>query len=307
MNICMKNDQKIEQPKSVLITDLDDTLWDWLGIWHASFKPMLDEIIIALDEPEHEIIAAIKSIHQRVGTSEYFFLPQDLETHFGRPNDFNSIKLKYGKALEASKKGMKAELKLFPSVLETLHKLKETGTYLVGYTESMAYASIQRLRELGLDGVFDVLYSLEDHNHPEGLVLSEVRSKDASNYSLNITEHRQLPVHEVKPNPKVLTEIVARIYSTPENCVYIGDKLIKDVSMAQDAGILDIHAKYGEAKSRFEYNLLKQVTHWKPDDVEKEKLTTEKEITPSISLNNEFGEITNFIEFRRYEMVTKNG
>lgn len=290
--------------KSVLITDLDDTLWDWLGIWHSSFRPMLDEIIRALEEPEVKIISAIKSIHERVGTSEYFFLAQDLETHFGRASDFESIKRIYGKAIEASKVGRQAKLKLFPSVQDTLHQLKERGTYLVGYTESMAYASIQRLKELGLDGVFDLLYSIEDHAHPDGLDLNKVRSRDANNYSLNVTEHKKLPIYEVKPNPKILNKIISYIDSSPEQCVYIGDKLIKDVSMAQDAQVLDVHAKYGEAKLKNEYKLLKQVTHWKADAVEIEKITTEKDVKPTIVLHQEFGEITKFIDFQKYEMAS---
>ena len=32
------------KPTSVVIMDLDDTLWDWVGIWHASFTAMLDRL-----------------------------------------------------------------------------------------------------------------------------------------------------------------------------------------------------------------------------------------------------------------------
>jgi hypothetical protein len=30
---------------SLLITDLDNTLFDWFGIWHASFSAMLDKTV----------------------------------------------------------------------------------------------------------------------------------------------------------------------------------------------------------------------------------------------------------------------
>ena len=27
-----------------VVTDLDDTIWDWLNMWHGSFSPYFEEI-----------------------------------------------------------------------------------------------------------------------------------------------------------------------------------------------------------------------------------------------------------------------
>ena len=47
----------VGQKASVLITDLDNTLFDWVDIWHASFEAMLSEISkisgISIDALKH--------------------------------------------------------------------------------------------------------------------------------------------------------------------------------------------------------------------------------------------------------------
>ncbi len=58
-------------------------------------------------------------------------------------------------------------LVLYPTVAETLLKIKGRGTRIIGYTESMAFYSNYRVRRLGLDGVLDYVFCPEDHVLPE--------------------------------------------------------------------------------------------------------------------------------------------
>ncbi|CAM4322419.1 hypothetical protein PARU111607_13735 [Palleronia rufa] len=59
--------------------------------------------------------------------------------------------------------------------------------------------------------------------------------------------------------------------------------------MAQDAGILDVHAAYGQAQDREQYELLKEVTHWTDQDVKREQeIQSRKSVIPSISLPKNF-------------------
>jgi phosphoglycolate phosphatase-like HAD superfamily hydrolase len=131
--------------KTVLITDLDDTLWDWLNIWHSSFRPMFEEILRVTGVPEDEMISMVKSIHEKRGTSEYTFLLEDIEAHYGGSTDVDTIRKKYDAALHAFRRGRKDAQKLFPGVETTLQHIKKCGARIVAYTESQAYATIQRL------------------------------------------------------------------------------------------------------------------------------------------------------------------
>lgn len=67
---------------------------------------------------------------------------------------------------------------------------------------------------------------------------------------------------------------------------------MKDIRMAQTAGVLDVHAKYGEAQRRPEYDLLRRVSHW-PDEVvsHERQLLEDPEIEPTVSLVHGFYEL----------------
>ena len=51
---------------------------------------------------------------------------------------------------------------------------------------------------------------------------------------------------------------------------------MKDVAMAQSAGVMDVHAKYGEAQTKPEYELLRRVSHWPDEDVQKEQAIVQR-------------------------------
>jgi phosphoglycolate phosphatase-like HAD superfamily hydrolase len=45
----------------------------------------------------------------------------------------------------------------------------------------------------------------------------------------------------VKPNPGILLSIIADLGGTVGEVVYVGDNILKDVYMAQQAGVTDVH------------------------------------------------------------------
>ena len=112
-------------------------------------------------------------------------------------------------------------------------------------------------------------------------------------YELQVTETRHTPPGELKPNPRVLLDIIKGVGSTIDRCAYVGDSLFKDVAMARDVGVFDIHAKYGESQRREEYDLLRHVSHWTEEDVQREKAITDKgqHFKPSAVLTDSFAEI----------------
>jgi phosphoglycolate phosphatase-like HAD superfamily hydrolase len=283
--------------RTVLITDLDDTLWDWLNIWYSSFYPMFQEIVRITGTSEDELIPVIKKIHEQRGTSEYSFLLQDLESHYGRPSDFATVRRKYDTATHAFRRGRKDAQQLLPGALETLKHIKARGAKLVGYTESMAFATIQRLKAFELDGVLDILYSPQDHDYPQGLDLDHVRSLESTAYKLQKTVHHHTAPGELKPNVKILESMIKDMGANKDDCVYVGDKKLKDIAMARDAGVLDAWAQYGNKIHTAEYAFLKRVTHWTPKAVSDEAT---KDVPATITLKNSFAELLNYVRFERF-------
>jgi len=255
--------------RSVLITDVDNTLFDWVHVWHAAFSAMLAELLRLSRLNEPVLLAEIRKVHQRAGTSEYSFLIGELEVLRGPAGDTPVLDF-YAPAIAAFRAARQRTLEFYPGVLTTLEELNRRGTLLICYTESLAYYSQYRFRKLGLDRLIDYLYSPPDHDLPDGLSREEIRFHDAAHYELARTEHRFTPPGEFKPNPDILRSILHSLNVPAEQAVYIGDSPHKDIWMAQQAGVTDALAAYGAAQCQESYALLRKVSHWPETDVVRE-------------------------------------
>lgn len=280
-----------KEAKRVLITDLDNTLFDWFGVWYCSFNAMLEKVVEISLISEDTLISEIKCVHQKHGTSEYSFLLEELPSLQKKYGDRKSINLAMDEAIHAYRSERKKMLKLYPTVYETLIELKNRNVSIIGYTESKEYYSNYRIHKLGLDGIIDELYSPRDHNVPD-----EVESQ--TQYKLVKTINKHTPENELKPNPSILLDIISHAHVEPKDCIYIGDSEMKDIAMAQDANVTDVFAKYGTChfdNQKNAYELLRKVTHWTDEDVERERQIKEnkRNVTPSF-VANQFSDILFF-------------
>jgi FMN phosphatase YigB (HAD superfamily) len=289
-----------------LILDLDNTLFDWFAVWYASFEPIYKEIIAVTDRPVEEIEAEIRRVHQARRTSEYTFLLEEIDT-LKELRERGDVRQQFQNAIELSRRGRDQNLRLYPSVFRSLWDIKRTGTKIVAYTESMGFYSAYRLKRFGLDGVIDILFSPEDHAIPAGVSIDSLRRLPDEFYELQVTQVQHTPPGELKPNPRVLLDIISAVDSTADRCAYVGDSLFKDVAMARDVGVFDIHAKYGESQRRSEYKLLQRVSHWTEADVQREKAIIERghNFEPSAVLRDCFAEIFIYCEFKQFSLAMK--
>lgn len=267
------------ETKRVLVTDLDNTVWDWFAAWHGSFSAMLNELIRASGVPREVLENQIRDIHQHRGTTEYSNLLDEIPALIASVQD-EPVWPHFISALELLRSERRALTKLYPGVRASLEAIKAAGFTIVAYTESNAYWTEWRIRHTQLDGIIDVLYSSPDHDLPMGMTVDDLRSRPDEHYGLRITEHRQVPRGVIKPNPAVLLDILDKQGFAPMDACYIGDSLMKDISMAQEAGVMDVHAKYGEVQRLPEYDLLRRVSHWTQEDVIREKALADG--TPNI-------------------------
>jgi phosphoglycolate phosphatase-like HAD superfamily hydrolase len=286
----------------LVITDLDNTLYDWFEPWYRAFSAFLDRLELDSGIPRQVLIQEIKRIHERHQTSEYAFLLQEIPSLQVLHPGEDVVRI-YDQAVHDYSRYRKQHRRLYSGVLSTLKTLKRTGVMIVGYTESMGFYSASRVRALGLDGMMEVLYSPEDHSLPPGSAREKIRKYPAESYNLQRTEHRHTPRGEIKPNPAVLLDIICEVGGDVETTIYVGDSLIKDVSMAQDAGVMDVHAEYGTSHTREEYELLRSVTHWTAEQVEQERVAGSRTVRPTFVLARGFEEILDLFEFRSFREV----
>jgi phosphoglycolate phosphatase-like HAD superfamily hydrolase len=287
---------------SVLVTDLDNTLFDWFDIWHTSFSAMLDEIVRISGLPVEVLEREIKAVHEKHGTSEYAFLIEELPSLAAKHPSQNVMEV-YEPAIEAYRQARRSRLVLYPSVRETLEHIKASGTLVIGYTESLEFYTTYRMIKLGLDGLLDFVYFPPDHSLPEGLDASQIRRYDADAYRLRLTQTRHTPKGETKPNPKLLSHILEQCGADKAMTAYIGDKLDKDVRMAQAADVLDVYAKYGDPVRDERYELLRRVTHWRSTSVETERQATQETVSPTYTLEQSFGQLLQTVDFTAFAKV----
>jgi HAD superfamily hydrolase (TIGR01549 family) len=239
-----------------------------------------------------------KQVHEKYGTSEYVFASEKLPS-LHKKYSLREIRKIEDEAFKASQKARQGATKLFPGVLETLSSLKEENEcMIVGFTESKAYYAGQRIREFGLDGIIKYLYSSE-HTEMPAREQRRLQQPPYNLYELRKTKVRYTPKGIAKPDPVILQTILQDLGADPEETLYIGDKLDRDITMAQSAGVIDVHASYGEAKDRPEYELLRQVTHWTQEAVERERETGITEASPSYTISN-FAELKKRFKFARF-------
>lgn len=284
----------------VLVTDVDNTLFDWFGVWHASFSAMLSRLEEITGKCQEEFFPEIREIHQKNGTSEYSLLLSQMPSLisiYGEENVLDAVE----PAISAFRQARRRELRLYDGVFETLQEIKASGALIVAYTESQAFYTNYRFRKLNLDGLIDILYSPPDHDFPDEVTRLSIRSRPTRDYEFRHTQHRFTPKGELKPNPQLLLDILNDCNVGKDSAVYVGDSLFKDIAMAKDAGVADYYAQYGASHSKNEYQLLVNVTHWSDEDVAREKKISERTIEPTTTLSKSFSQLNDLIEWVPYD------
>jgi phosphoglycolate phosphatase-like HAD superfamily hydrolase len=260
---------------------------------------MLDKISDISGIPAGVLEAEVKPIHEKHGTSEYAFLVEEMPSLQAKHHPGDNLAAIYESAIIAFREARKKELHLYPSVRETLETIRRVGCLIIGYTESLEFYSTYRVRKLELDGVLDIVYFPPDHDLPDSR--ARIRHYDPDVYKLNRTRIYHTPKGAVKPNPELLSRILQDAGGIKAIAAYVGDSLMKDVAMAQSAGIKDVWAKYGSSHQKAEYELLRRVTHWTAEAVEKERALSAGDVAPTYVLERSFAEILDIFKFERFE------
>lgn len=252
--------------KKLIITDLDDTLYDWIGFFIPSFYGMVDEIVNITKINKDILLKEFKSIHQSYGSVEYPFaaleLPSILNKYNGKSKE--EIKEILGEAFHKFNSVRKRNLQLYDGVEDTLKRLFENGVTIIGYTESAQENGFYRLKRLGISQYFKHIYTSE--------------SKYESNIPL---DEKIITVKTKKPDKDVLISICEQENCIISDAVYIGDSLTKDVYMAKLANITSVWVNYPKENNNY-YDLLIDITSWTEDDFKREKKLKKQYISSGI-------------------------
>lgn len=268
----------------LVICDLDNTLYDWVGYFVPAFDAMVGELVDATGISEEKLLDSFRRVHQRRGTSEYALAVAELDVLAEVDASLNVRERlnKHSAALAAFRERRRRGLHLYPDVRRTVEALRNADKAIVAHTDAMGIYARTRLRQLGIEDLFDGVWALSDHELPGELHHDEVRRLlDVEPESSRQLLGRDVSPAESKPNPAVVHEILRSFGAAPDEALYIGDNLTKDVLVAQCAGVVDVYAAYGRAHERAQYQRLVDITHWTESDVRRERELRQPDVRPT--------------------------
>ncbi|WP_372571440.1 HAD family hydrolase [Ruegeria jejuensis] len=280
----------------LLICDLDNTLYDWVGYFVVSFYDMIEKMVEISGCDKEALLDDFRSVHRKHHDSEHPFALLETETvrRLHPKATVQEIAKIYDPAFHAFNSSRKRNLTLYPGVMSALKVLHASGVTLVAHTESKLFSATGRMQRLQLTKYFSRLYCRE---------ASASLNPAAGSYSMpldNFPRNRisELSHHQRKPNVQVVKEICEVEGVATSDAAYVGDSIARDIMMANDAGIFSIWAKYGSYSSKSDYQKLVRISHWSDEDVVRERFLAHKakDARPNAVLCNSFDEILDHIE-----------
>jgi len=280
----------MRERKILLVCDLDNTLYDWVGYFVRSFYAMVDKFVEMTGCDKGKLLDDFRQVHQAYHDSEQPFslletaTVRELFPGLSRKELLHRLE----PAFQAFNSCREKTLKLHDGVTETLEKLTDADVIMVAHSESRLFSAVDRLRRLGLIDFFSRVYcrkSNSKHPDPEraGVWLND----------FPMDKIVELSRHQAKPSVSVLNEICSGQNVSVSQAAYIGDSIARDVLMAKKTGVFSIWAAYGANHDPNEYEKLVRITHWTPADVKKEKRLQKqaKRVKPDYVAERSFSEI----------------
>jgi FMN phosphatase YigB (HAD superfamily) len=253
----------VDRPRvSLLITDLDNTVYDWLSAFVPAFYAMVEIAAPLIGIEVDHLLDELQVVHRSHSDSEHPFAlleTRSVQRNF-RGRSEEELLSYLDPAFHAFNKVRKEHLKLYDGVYDTLEELFSKRVPIVAYTDARVINCLFRLERLGVKQFFSRLYAP-----------AHVR-RELDSDVLTDGFVRLLAAADKKPNPQTLLDICAEFGAAPGATVYVGDSLVRDIYMANAAGVHSAWAKFGTMYDKALWPKLVRVTHWTDADVEREKV-----------------------------------
>ncbi|MCL2540057.1 MAG: HAD family hydrolase [Firmicutes bacterium] len=239
----------------LVITDLDNTLYNWLAYFVPAFFGMAGKVAEILDLPLDEVITQYRQLNHQHNNVEPSYSTLALPCVLNKYPNKSQMELKeiFEPAFALFRSGRKEKLRLYSGVMKTLNAIRKQGILIVGCSDSTLEALQKRLTILKIESKFARLYVRENtfvcsiKKPPEMPVVVKEMAHAAS-----------------KPNPELLLTICKDMGVAPHEAVYVGDSHLRDIGMANLAGITSVWARYGSIARKAILNQIRLVSFHSP-------------------------------------------
>ena len=279
----------------LLVTDLDNTLYDWVTYFTLSVFEMLSVAADILKISEVDLSQDIKKVHQKHHNTEHpFALLETDAVALAFPDLTRKQRAeRMDAAFYAFNKSRKQTLRLYPGVREALETIQEQGSYIVGHTEATVPNALFRIRNLDIENIITSLYATEPTGDGH---TDEERSVEFLSTQINL---KYLAKEERKPDPRILLDICNDVGVSPSQTLYVGDSISRDVGMAKESGAWAALAEFGTKYDRHLWDQLVTITHWTTEDIERARNAQKKfgHAKPDVILRDSYAEVLDHFLF----------
>jgi phosphoglycolate phosphatase len=279
----------------LLVTDLDNTLYDWVTFFAYALYEMVSEAADILEVSQETLLDDMRRVHQRYGNSEYPLALIETDSALKKYRGLGppEITCLLNKAFQKFNWARRQSLALYPGVSKTLKQLHDQGVLIVGHTEATSVNALFRLRKLGIAPYFTRLYAQASERED---LIDLIWEKHVGESGPNVAH---LHHGERKPNPQILVKICCDMHVSPAHALYVGDSIVSDVGMAKEVGVWAAWAEYGTRFDLAAWDKLVRITHWTPQDVDRVKLARDRygRSLPDAVLHSEYSEILQHFSF----------
>lgn len=246
---------------SLLVCDIDNTVFDWVSYYVHALEPMFDKVAEIVPVPREQVIREAKKVFEHHDSIEYPFLVQELPSirkYYG-----NNVDRLLDEAVRPAREVFLQQaalyLRPYKDVMGALQEVRRRFPSLpiVALTDAPRYVAMWKLNKLGILHEFSAVYGLPDPVLPTApeigrvLVEQKILLKHVSKSSFGFKgKIRILPEDYEKPGTRGLKTVLMDYNldddpATRHQVLWVGDNLKKDVGLGRQLGVCTVWARYG--------------------------------------------------------------
>jgi FMN phosphatase YigB (HAD superfamily) len=250
--------------KYAIITDLDNTIYDFARYYEAGLAGLVSRICAEFDFSTADATARLREVYTARRSIEYPFAIEEFPELRSMSEESRSKFVR--EALTAFWDGATGQLQAYHTVRETLRHLDQEGIPVVAYTDAPIHEAMRRLRALGIDRYFTGIVAQSWFRRKNGTIIVLLD---------DLPGHRRASRHlkfvwraswdDRKPSELIYRKIALGMELNPRNIVVIGDSVERDLLPAIELGCTGVWASYGKRTTGGERLLRQVVPHLLPE------------------------------------------
>lgn len=248
-----------------LITDIDNTLYDFIDFFGMAFRGMLHVISGQLNVSEEHLLSEFKDVFGKTGTLDYQFLIQNLASARELDKDDLEKVIRYGRiGFDRTKR---KRLKPYPGIIHAFKYLERGGVRIIGVTNAPYYHAIRRLQDIGAFQFFSGLVAWEGVPPPENDAHAAERYNKVRNVAFESLKLFEVFSKEFsKPNP--FPFLLLKRYLNVDSEIYsLGDSVNKDLAPSRLLNATTIWARYGTVVESKNLQTVLDITPWSEAEI----------------------------------------